>query len=74
MVSDNEKAYDPGSDTLRFARAGVPVKIDDSPYHMHHKFALFDGDVLLTGSYNWTRGAADNNEENLILTIAPDAA
>jgi cardiolipin hydrolase len=23
---------------------------------------------MLTGSYNWTRGAAQNNEENLILT------
>jgi phosphatidylserine/phosphatidylglycerophosphate/cardiolipin synthase-like enzyme len=35
---------------------------------MHHKFALFDDDLLLTGSYNWTRGAADSNEENLILS------
>lgn len=68
IVTDNEKAYDPGSDILQMARAGVAVKVDDSPYFMHHKFAVFDGDVLLTGSYNWTRGAADNNEENLILT------
>jgi cardiolipin hydrolase len=68
IVTDNEKAYDPGSDTLQMARAGVPVKVDDSPYFMHHKFAIFDADVLLTGSYNWTRGAADNNEENLILS------
>jgi phosphatidylserine/phosphatidylglycerophosphate/cardiolipin synthase-like enzyme len=68
LVTDNEKAYDPGSDTLQLARAGVPVKVDDSPYFMHHKFAIFDGDTLLTGSYNWTRGAADNNEENLILS------
>jgi len=68
VVTDNEKAYDTGSDVLEMARAGIPVRIDDSPYFMHHKFALFDGDLLLTGSYNWTRGAADNNEENLILS------
>jgi phosphatidylserine/phosphatidylglycerophosphate/cardiolipin synthase-like enzyme len=35
---------------------------------MHHKFAIFDGALLLTGSYNWTRGAARDNEENFITT------
>ena len=35
---------------------------------MHHKFAIFDKGVILTGIYNWTRGAASNNEENLILS------
>jgi cardiolipin hydrolase len=35
---------------------------------MHHKFALFDGSLLLTGSYNWTRSAASSNEENFIIT------
>jgi phosphatidylserine/phosphatidylglycerophosphate/cardiolipin synthase-like enzyme len=68
VVTDNEKAYDTGSDVLLLAKAGIPVLVDDSPYHMHHKFALFDDDVVLTGSYNWTRGAAMNNEENLILS------
>jgi phosphatidylserine/phosphatidylglycerophosphate/cardiolipin synthase-like enzyme len=35
---------------------------------MHHKFAIFDEEILLTGSYNWTRGASNNNQENLILS------
>jgi len=68
IVTDDEKARDLGSDVLELARAGVPVRVDNSPYHMHHKFALFDDDLLLTGSYNWTRGAADSNEENMILS------
>jgi hypothetical protein len=68
VVTDDDKAHDLGSDVLELARAGIPVRVDDSPYHMHHKFALFDEEVLLTGSYNWTRGAADSNEENLILS------
>ena len=38
---------------------------------MHHKFALFDDKVLLTGSYNWTRSAAERNYENLILSEDP---
>ena len=68
VVTDNEKAYDEGSDVRRIASSGIPVRVDGSPYHMHHKFALFDGGVVLTGSYNWTVGAAKNNEENLVVS------
>lgn len=68
IVSDNDKANDLGSDVAQLAEAGVPVRIDNSPYHMHHKFAIFDGTELLTGSYNWTLGAARDNQENLIVT------
>jgi len=68
VVTDNEKAYDEGSDVRRIASSGIPVRVDDSPYHMHHKFALFDGAAVLTGSYNWTVGAARNNEENLVVS------
>ena len=38
---------------------------------MHHKFAIFDASLLLNGSYNWTRSAAENNEENFIITDQP---
>jgi phosphatidylserine/phosphatidylglycerophosphate/cardiolipin synthase-like enzyme len=68
VITDNEKAYDIGSDTQRLSEAGVPLKIDRTPNHMHHKFALFDRKQLLTGSYNWTRSAAQYNEENFIVT------
>jgi mitochondrial cardiolipin hydrolase len=71
IVTDNSKALDFGSDIERFERAGIPVRVDRTEFHMHHKFALFDARLLLTGSYNWTRGAADSNEENIVVT--PDA-
>ncbi len=68
IITDNEKAYDAGSDVPRFREAGIPVVVDETPFHMHHKFAIFDGQRLLNGSYNWTRGAAAQNEENIIDT------
>lgn len=68
IITDDDKAADLGSDATRLARAGIEVRLDRSQYHMHHKFALFDRSQLLTGSYNWTRGAAENNEENFIIT------
>lgn len=71
IVTDNEKVNDEGSDIPRLREAGVPVRVDQSEYHMHHKFAIFDESPLLTGSFNWTRGAAEKNEENFIITSEP---
>ena len=71
IITDDAKAEDLGSDVSRFERAGIPTRVDRSPFHMHHKFAILDGERLLTGSYNWTRGAARDNEENLIVTTDP---
>jgi cardiolipin hydrolase len=67
IITDNDKANDLGSDVAEFEKAGVPVRIDRTEFHMHHKFALFDDRYLLTGSYNWTRGAAQQNHENFVI-------
>jgi mitochondrial cardiolipin hydrolase len=74
IITDNQKAEDVGSDIGRFQGAGIAVRVDRSPFHMHHKFAILDGSTLLTGSYNWTRGAARDNEENLVVTDEPRLA
>jgi hypothetical protein len=71
IITDNDKAHDEGSDIHRLARAGIEVRVDQTPFHMHHKFAIFDERRMLTGSYNWTRGAARDNEENLIVSDDP---
>lgn len=68
ILTDNDKAWDKGSDVQRLGRQGIPVAIDQTEHHMHHKFAVFDGELLLTGSYNWTRSAASSNEENILVT------
>ena len=68
VVSDNDKQHDSGSDIARLRDRGVPVRLDDAPYHMHHKFALVDGCVLANGSFNWTRSATEKNDENLVVT------
>lgn len=68
IISDDHKVHDAGSDMLRLRDHGLPVRLDASAFHMHHKFALFDGRRLATGSFNWTRSATEGNEENLIVT------
>ncbi|WP_309384829.1 phospholipase D-like domain-containing protein [Cerasicoccus frondis] len=73
IITDNDKAHDAGSDVRRLDRFGVAVRVDLTPDHMHHKFAIVDDERLLTGSYNWTRSAASHNQENLLITNDGDA-
>lgn len=74
VISDNDKMHDRGSDVERLYQAGVDVRIDRSPEHMHHKFMVIDGRTVMTGSYNWTRSAETRNEENIIAVDDPQLA
>jgi phosphatidylserine/phosphatidylglycerophosphate/cardiolipin synthase-like enzyme len=71
LITDDEKSADPGSDVERLRGSGVAVRMDRTPFHMHHKFALFDRRTLLTGSYNWTRSADRDNHENFVVSEDP---
>lgn len=68
IITDNDKTEDRGSDIYNLAARGITVRVDNTPHHMHHKFAVFDRKRLLTGSYNWTRTAAECNHENILLS------
>ncbi len=72
IISDNDKAHDLGSDLHFLQDAGIAVRTDLTKVHMHHKFALFDRLVLVTGSYNWTRSAATSNYENIVVLEGQD--
>ena len=57
-----------GSNIYSLAALGIPVKTDDSVrYHMHHKFAVIDNSVVITGSFNWTSQAVGHNQENVLF-------
>ena len=71
VISDNDKSLDPGSDIQRLKGLGVPIRIDQTEHHMHHKYAVFDQKTTLTGSYNWTRSADKHNDENFLITSEP---
>ena len=55
-------------------QAGVPVRISNNPKIMHNKFAVLDGAMVLTGSYNWTISASKYNDENLLRITRPELA
>ncbi len=71
IITDNDKLNDMGSDIRMLSKAGIRIRIDQSSSHMLHKFCVVDKEVLLTGSYNWTKSAADRNQENILVTEDP---
>ncbi len=66
VVTDNDKVFDKGSDIRLLAHHGIPVRVDRSEHHMHHKFLVSDRRFVITGSYNWTRTAEFANRENVV--------
>ena len=73
IVTDNDKLFDRGSDIRLLKQNGLDIKVDNTRHHMHHKFMIIDGRRVLTGSYNWTRSAAEYNQENIIISSEPGA-
>lgn len=50
----------------------IKTRISSNNYIMHHKFAIIDNCILLTGSYNWTFSANNRNDENLMVIDDPE--
>lgn len=68
IITDDECCKQIGSDIYKLASMGIPVKTDDDQkFHMHHKFAVIDHHVVVTGSFNWTTQAVKSNQENIIF-------
>jgi len=51
----------------RLEAAGVELRRSKGSGLMHNKFAVIDGIIIYTGSYNHTSGATLKNDENYIL-------
>jgi phosphatidylserine/phosphatidylglycerophosphate/cardiolipin synthase-like enzyme len=57
------------------AGRGAEIYIDQNDATMHHKVLIVDAETVITGSYNFSRAANTENDENvLIIQSAPLAA
>ncbi|MBN1440941.1 MAG: DUF1669 domain-containing protein [Anaerolineales bacterium] len=53
---------------------GAEVLLDANPRNMHHKVILLDGEIVITGSYNFTNSAESRNDEDLLILWNPELA
>jgi len=54
--------------------AGIPTYIDDKHAIAHNKVMVIDGGTVITGSFNFTRAAEEENAENLLIIRDPALA
>ena len=45
----------------------VELSLVEYPHLLHHKFVIIDDDLLITGTYNWTRFSGKNYENMVII-------
>jgi hypothetical protein len=74
VIADKTTPCERASGIEPLAAAGVPIWIDDQARIAHAKTMVIDSTVTLTGSYNWTRGAAANSEDLNLISSATVAA
>lgn len=69
LIKDIINCGDYGLDfSLYLQKGGKLCFVNKRNILMHNKFCIFDGSILITGSYNWTYSAEIRNAENIIIT------
>ncbi|KOC68726.1 Mitochondrial cardiolipin hydrolase [Habropoda laboriosa] len=68
IIMDRHMASNESAQTALFYNNGVPIRLKDLGVLMHHKFAIVDNDIVITGSMNWTMSGFFGNFENLLVT------
>ena len=58
----------------KLKRTGIPIVDDNRSPIMHHKFAVIDGQTVLTGSWNFTVGDTYRLNNHAIVIRSPELA
>jgi phosphatidylserine/phosphatidylglycerophosphate/cardiolipin synthase-like enzyme len=63
-----------GAEMKTFYCAHVPVRQDGNPKFLHDKIIIIDNHLVISGSFNFSSNATDNNDENVIMIDNADIA
>ena len=69
VIADFLQSQSRSSRVQELSAQGIKVKIFPNGTVMHDKFAVIDNSTVITGSYNWTKGASYSNKENFIIIV-----
>ena len=71
IVLDRNKYGESHSSRKLLAASSIPWRVlygrQGAGTKMHHKFAIFDRQTAISGSYNWTLESEEQNYENLLV-------
>jgi phosphatidylserine/phosphatidylglycerophosphate/cardiolipin synthase-like enzyme len=67
VILDKSQKSDQYSSADFLANSGMSVKIDSEHAIAHNKVMVIDGETVITGSFNFTKAAEEDNAENLLV-------
>ena len=67
VILDKSQSTQKYSSATFLYNQGIPVKIDAQHAIAHNKVMIIDGETVITGSFNFTKAAEENNAENLLV-------
>jgi phosphatidylserine/phosphatidylglycerophosphate/cardiolipin synthase-like enzyme len=67
IVLDKSQRTENYSRVDAVAKASIPTFIDSKHAIAHNKIMILDGKTIITGSFNFTKGAEEKNAENLLI-------
>ena len=73
-VMEAQNANGTGAVFNTLADAEIDILRDGNCYIMHHKTIIIDDQLVITGSYNFTKSAEKSNDENLLMIRSPQLA
>lgn len=71
QTSDQQKITNKPEALAQFKKNKMFVRVGKQKGIMHNKFVIVDGKRLETGSFNFTNGAANSNQENQLYLATP---
>jgi phosphatidylserine/phosphatidylglycerophosphate/cardiolipin synthase-like enzyme len=67
VILDKSNRTDKYSSADFLANQGVPTMIDAMHAINHNKVMIINGEIIITGSFNFTKAAQERNAENLLV-------
>lgn len=67
LIVDRHEQNAAGTTARQIKKAGITTTVDRACKLMHHKFAIIDSRVVVTGSMNWSASGDTLNAENTLI-------
>lgn len=74
VMDKSQTRSNQGGEYDSLLRAGLDVHQDIIDGLMHHKVIIIDKEIVITGSYNFSRSAEERNDENILVIHNTDIA
>jgi phosphatidylserine/phosphatidylglycerophosphate/cardiolipin synthase-like enzyme len=74
VILDRSNETDKYSAAVFLLNNDIPPLLDDDHQIAHNKIMIIDGNVVITGSFNFTKQAENGNAENLLVIRDSDIA